>query len=88
MLEDVLARVSALEAKGEELAEKGHLLRAAEYFCRAAEAARELGEGSLVPSFMQVQQVTAFSAYVLYAAREQVPNDLAVCGVWTLQQSV
>ena len=44
----VLARVRALYKKATELIDKGHLSRAADYYGRAAEAARALGEDNLV----------------------------------------
>ena len=79
MLEGVLARLYALEAKGGDLADKGHMLRAAEYCGRAEEAARELGEDNLVSAFMQAQQASAISSHVLYAATVKAakPHDLA-----------
>ena len=46
--EDTLARVFELEYKAAELSVKGHLMRAAEYHGRAADAARMLGDDNLV----------------------------------------
>ena len=54
MSSDVLARVQAYALKAEELTCKGHLLRAAENYGRAAEAARPLGADSLVTLHMQL----------------------------------
>ena len=56
MSSDVVARVDSFYNKAEELADKGHLLRAAENYGRAAEAARALGEDNLVTLHMQVLQ--------------------------------
>lgn len=80
MFEDVLARVHALKAKGVDLADKGHTLRAAEYYARAVEAARELGEDNLVVAFMQAQQASESCSHVLYAASVNAaePHDLAL----------
>ena len=56
MSSDVIARVDAFNKKAEELAEKGHLLRAAENFGRAAAAARALGADNLVTVHMLLRQ--------------------------------
>ena len=63
---DVIARVLAFYKKGDELRNKGHMLRAAENYCRAAEAARALGEDNLVALFMQLRQGNLL---VCYAAK-------------------
>ena len=54
MSADTLARVDALFKKADELRDKGHLLRAAENFGRAADAARALGADNLVTVSMQL----------------------------------
>ena len=79
MLEHLLARVYALETKADDLVKKGHLLRAAEYYSRAAEAARELGEDNFASSILQAQQASATCSYVIYATAKQAsePHDLA-----------
>ena len=64
MLSDVLARVDALSTKGDELAEKGHVLRAAENFARAATAARSLGDDNLVLLHMQLRQELMLGCYI------------------------
>ena len=56
MSSDVIARVLALGNKADELADKGHLLRAAEYYGRGAEAARALGADNLVAVRMLLLQ--------------------------------
>jgi len=53
MSSDVLARVQAFWRKAAELEDRGHILRAADYFGRAAEAARALGPDNLVAVDMQ-----------------------------------
>ena len=54
MSSDTLARVQAFSRKADELARKGHVLRAAENYGRSAEAARALGEDNLVVLHMRV----------------------------------
>ena len=63
MLSDVLARVEAFAGKADELARKGHLLRAAENFGRAAEAARALGADNLVALYMLMRQGNMLIAF-------------------------
>ena len=63
MSSDVVARVYALYQKAEELADKGHLLRAAEIYGRAADAARALGPDSLVALDLQLRQGTMLSCF-------------------------
>ena len=63
MSPDVLARVLALENKANELLDKGHLLRAAEYYGRATEAALPLGADNLVALNMQLQQSNLLIRY-------------------------
>ena len=48
MSSDILARVGTIYQKAMELCKKGHMLRAAENYGRAAEAARALGADNLV----------------------------------------
>ena len=56
MSSDVTSRAQALCEKAYELKRKGHLLRAAENYGRAAEAARTLGEDNLVTLYLQLRQ--------------------------------
>ena len=63
MSSDVIARVDAFAKKALELSNKGHILRAAENFGRAAEAARALGADNLVALHMQLQQCNMVAVY-------------------------
>ena len=63
MSSGVFARVQALNEKAAELLDKGHLLRAAENYGRAAEAARALGADNLVAVDMQLGRCTALCAH-------------------------
>ena len=63
MSSDVIARVEAFAEKATELCKKGHVLRAAENYGRAAEAARALGEDNLVVLHMQVRRANMLSVY-------------------------
>ena len=56
MSSELFTRIEALTTKAGELVDKGHLLRAAEYYVRAAEAAQPLGEDNLVALHMRLQQ--------------------------------
>ena len=67
MSSDILARVEALGKKARELFGKGHVLRAAENYGRAAEAARALGEDNLVPVSLQLQQVNMHACFAVNA---------------------
>ena len=67
MSADVIARVHALDKKADELADKGHILRAAENFGRATEAAQPLGADSLVMLHMQLRQSTMLAAHATLA---------------------
>ena len=63
MWSDTLGRVQALGDKAEELCNKGYILRAAENFGRAADAARALGEDNLVGVRMQLRRSNMLSGY-------------------------
>ena len=63
MASDVLARVAAFATKADELCEKGHIMRAAENFGRAAEAASALGADNLVEVFMKLRQSNMLGAH-------------------------
>ena len=69
MSSDTLARVFALYTKADELAERGHLLRAAENFGRAAEAARALGADNLVALQMELLHGNMLTVYVYVASK-------------------
>ena len=72
-LADVLSRLRDFASKADQLQAKGHLQRAAENFGRAAEAARALGEDSVVTSRMLVAQADALLKYATFA-RFRVPE--------------
>ena len=63
--------------KAKELLDKGHLLRAAENYGRAAEAARAFGADNLVTASMQLRQGGVFGAYSLYASAAADPGIFA-----------
>ena len=63
MSSDILARVEALDVKAKALAAKGHLLRAADNFGLAAEAARALGADNVVMLDMQLEQGNLLSIH-------------------------
>ena len=64
---DVVGRVLAICNKADELCDKGHLLRAAEYYGRAAEEARALGEDNFVALRMLVHQGDMLGGYAAIA---------------------
>ena len=64
MSSDIIASVHALAEKALELSNKGHVLRAAENYGRAAEAARALGADNFATAFLQLQQGTMLMIYV------------------------
>jgi len=64
MSSEVIARVRAFHRKAEELSDRGHLLRSAEYYGRALEAARDLGPDNLVAVEMQRCQAHVLLNYV------------------------
>ena len=67
MSSDILARIDAFAQKAYELCKKGHLLRAAENFGRAAEAARPIGADNLVALCMLLRQGDMLGAYATSA---------------------
>ena len=67
MSSDALERVHALQAKADELCTKGHLLRAAENFGRAAEAADALGDDCIIAANQRLRQGLMHSLYVMTA---------------------
>jgi len=77
MSSDTVARVVALRRKAKELSLKGHLLRAAELFGRAASAAHDLGPDNLVALSMQRCQAGALLHYVS-AATNTTTADASV----------
>lgn len=68
MSSDVVARVMALYDKALELSGKVHLVRAADYYGRAAKAARTLGADNLVMLHMQLEQVIMLNNFAIHAA--------------------
>ena len=64
MSSDIIARSQTLREKAVELWRKGHLLRAAENYGRAAEAARALGEDNIVTLANQLRQGSSVFANV------------------------
>ena len=72
MSSDTLASVEALIPKAQELAQKGHLLRAAEKYGRAAEVACALGADNLVALHMQLRQRAMLGGHVVAS-----PDDSA-----------
>ena len=79
MSSDILARVHALSTKADKLREKGHIVRAAENYGRAAEAARALGADNLVEAHMQIRQCSLLGGYALYAAHAATGADPRLC---------
>jgi len=75
MSSDVIARVQALFRKAKELELRGHLLRAAEYHGRCAEAARALGPDNLVVWEMQRCQAGGLYNYTVSAAKSNAAVD-------------
>ena len=74
MSSDVLARVKTFSQKADDLFDKGYLLRAAENFGRAAEAARPLGADNFVTLCMQLQKSNMLGSWAFYAP---VPDSTA-----------
>lgn len=67
MSSDILSRILTLHKKADELAHKGHVLRAAENYGRAADAARSLGADNLIMLHMQLYQASSLAVYVAEA---------------------
>ena len=72
MSSDTLARLEAFIPKAQELALKGHFLRAAEMYGRAAEVACTLGADNLVAVHMQLRKHAMLASHVM-----AVPDDAA-----------
>ena len=86
---DAVARARLLYRKAEDLDEKGHLLRSAEYFSRAEEAVRDAGFGAdnLVTIEMQRGQAGVLLVYVTLADESTVnPQAFAAHRVNCLTQ--
>ena len=83
MSSDVLARVEAFNAKADELGFKGHVLRAAENFGRAAEAASALGADNLVTIYLRLRQGNMLGVYATTAV-DTDPRVLAAHGAQTI----
>ena len=79
MSSDVIARVDAFARKADELTEKGHLLRAAEYFGRAAEAARVLGADNLVTVHILLRKCNLLGVWA-WAALGATADPLVLAG--------
>ena len=77
MSSDTVARAHAFATKADELALKGHLLRAAENYGRAAEVARALGADNLVTLRMEMRQGAMFCAFSTNGAPEADPHICA-----------
>ena len=98
MSSDVLARVEAFAIKASELTCKGHLLRAAENFCRGAEAARALGEdnlvvvnqqmwqGDMLRAFATAPEAATADSYVLVAAHRDTSTALLSDAIAVLER--
>jgi len=77
MSSEVLARVRTFYRRGKQLSDKGHKLRSAEYYGRAAEAASSLGPDNLVALEMQRCQAAVLLGYHQVALMEAEKNDTA-----------
>ena len=69
--------MEALATKAEELHNKGHALRSAEYFGRAAEAARALGPDNLVTIYLHLRQGKLLSEFTLDTVHTADPSQCA-----------
>ena len=78
MSSDTLARVEAFRIKADELADKGHILRAVENYGRAAEAARALGADNLVALHMLALQGSMVGCNAVLAL-EANDADARIC---------
>ena len=67
MSSDILARVHAFADKADDLSHKGHVLRAAENYGRAADSARVLGEDNLVALELQLLRGHKHYMYAMWA---------------------
>ena len=78
-----LARVQTLQQKADELADKGHIPRAAEIYGRAAEAARSLGADNLVALHLQLRQCSMLCvAYAAVAPLDASSSYLRTCAAY------
>jgi len=62
---EVTARVRTFYGKAEELQDKGHMLRAADYYSRAAEGSRALGADNVVTADLQRCEAHALLNYLM-----------------------
>ena len=78
MSSDVVTRVLAFSKKADELADNGHILRAAENYGRAAETARALGEDNLMTLCMRLRKANML---LFYASRplDAADSDSDLC---------
>ena len=74
MSSDILARVEALSEKADGLFNKGHLMRAAENYGRAAEAARALGVDNVVTIGMNLRRSTMLSTHDANASQGRIAD--------------
>ena len=77
---EVISRVLAIREKAEELQRKGHVLRAAEYYGRAAEAARTLDPGP--DNFVALRMLRSRAVMLMHYCRAatDAPGLAAHCG--------
>ena len=80
MSSDALARVEAFAQKADKLFSKGHVVRAAENYGRAAEAARELGEDNLVAVGMQLGRSAMLCAHAAVAGQDAEADCRVLAG--------
>ena len=80
MSSEVIARVQAFYHKAEKLDDKGHNLRAAENYGRAAEAARALGADNLVVVDMQKVQANMLLNYATSVHNTNAVDPLVIAG--------
>ena len=80
MSSEAIARVLALFQKAEDLEDKGHLLRSAEYYSRAAEAARSLDprDDNFVTLDMQRRQAVVLGCYCADVLDSKAVVDLGL----------
>ena len=75
MSSEVIARVLAFFRKARDLADKGHNLRSADYYSRAADAARALGPDNLVAADLQRNQAAVLRNYIATVANTNAAVD-------------
>ena len=78
MSSETLALVQEFHVKADELAKKGHILRAAENYGRAAEAARALGDDNLVAVHMRMRRGSMVGLFALKAPADGAADPCAI----------